>query len=539
MVGIARGLGVDEPAVRDDLEVISVYQVLAEGVGQAQAALSQTRRRFERLQVAAFADLREAGSFQLRRRIRTEIGRREMRLFKMLQKVGFYGRVTAGLRVGEPVADERAMDAVKHLPDEGVPYVDRGHIAAIHELVNAVVHPNQLSLFGAGSVQALKILREGRGTWSAGRKEEGSGEHAAVWARRLLVGTLLAKGGRHLQVAEALGVDRSVVYHDVRALREQQLLSHDTERTKLLLTKSLLRMEALQQAAFLELTNEEPGFQERQRIRVEITDREVATAKFIQALGIYDVLTKHFERQRPRLEDQIRWVKDPGFLEEMKTHLENLRAAKSGKGVSMKGPAKHPGKKRKRRVKKKKARAKTPEPKSMFKDKKQLSQARLLTGTRGVSRQQDVNTLYARRAYIALGGEKPLGIPPRYRFIWDPIRAEETSWGKKPTLLTELGRLPDVPKIQAMAEVVCKYEPSTTVAVTAIRAIRVGRTKLWKTQRIRDRIERQLSRVSPKGLTWCQSNRFVEDLIAAYPREHCARNDTEIPVRHPQPLKNR
>ena len=240
MVGIARGLGVDEPAVRDDLEVISVYQVLAEGVGQAQAALSQTRRRFERLQVAAFADLREAGSFQLRRRIRTEIGRREMRLFKMLQKVGFYGRVTAGLRVGEPVADERAMDAVKHLPDEGVPYVDRGHIAAIHELVNAVVHPNQLSLFGAGSVQALKILREGRGTWSAGRKEEGSGEHAAVWARRLLVGTLLAKGGRHLQVAEALGVDRSVVYHDVRALREQQLLSHDTERTKLLLTKSLL-----------------------------------------------------------------------------------------------------------------------------------------------------------------------------------------------------------------------------------------------------------------------------------------------------------
>ena len=169
-------------------------------------------------------------------------------------------------------------------------------------------------------------------------------------------------------------------------------------------------------------------------------------------------------------------------------------------------------------MKKKKARAKTPEPKSMFKDKKQLSQARLLTGTRGVSRQQDVNTLYARRAYIALGGEKPLGIPPRYRFIWDPIRAEETSWGKKPTLLTELGRLPDVPKIQAMAEVVCKYEPSTTVAVTAIRAIRVGRTKLWKTQRIRDRIERQLSRVSPKGLTWCQSNRFVEDLIAAYPR---------------------
>ena len=280
VVGIARGLGVDGPVVRDDLEVISVYQVLAEGVGQAQAALSQIRRRFERLQVAAFADLREAGSFQLRRRIRTEIGRREMRLCKMLQKVGFYGRVTAGLRVGEPVADERAMDAVKHLPDEGVPYVDRGHIAAIHQLVNAVVHPNQLSLFGAGSVQALKILREGRGTWSAGRKEEGSGEHAAVWARRLLVGTLLAKGGRHLQVAEALGVDRSVVYNDARALREQQLLSHDTERTKLLLMKSLLRMEALQQAAFLELTNEEPGFQQ-QRIRVEITVREVATAKFI------------------------------------------------------------------------------------------------------------------------------------------------------------------------------------------------------------------------------------------------------------------
>lgn len=119
------------------------------------------------------------------------------------------------------------------------------------------------------------------------------------------------------------------------------------------------------------------------------------------------MLTKHFERQRPRLEDQIRWVKDPGFLEEMKTHLENLRAAKSGKGVSLKGPAKHPGKKSKRRVKKKKARVKTPEPQSMFKDKKQLSQARLLTGTRGVSRQQDVNTLYARRAYIALGGEKP------------------------------------------------------------------------------------------------------------------------------------
>ena len=270
VVGIARGLGVDEPVVRDDLEVISVYQVLAEGVGQAQAALSQTRRRFERLQVAAFAALREAESFQLRRRIRTEIGRREMRLFKMLQKVGFYGRVTAGLRVGEPVADERAMDAVKHLPDEGVPYVDRGHIAAIHQLVNAVVHPNQLSLFGAGSVQALKILREGRGTWSAGRKEEGSGEHAAVWARRLLVGTLLAKGGRPLQVAEALGVDRSVVYHDVRALREQQLLSHDTERTKLLLTKSLLRMEVLQQAAFFELTNEEPGDQEQHRIRVEM-----------------------------------------------------------------------------------------------------------------------------------------------------------------------------------------------------------------------------------------------------------------------------
>ncbi len=196
VVGIARGLGVDGPVVRDDLEVISVYQVLAEGVGQAQAALSQIRRRFERLQVAAFADLREAGSFQLRRRIRTEIGRREMRLCKMLQKVGFYGRVTAGLRVGEPVADERAMDAVRHLPDEGGPYVDRGHIAAIHQLVNAVVHPNQLSLFGAGSVQALKILREGRGTWSAGRKEEGSGEHAAVWARRLLIGTLLAKGGR-------------------------------------------------------------------------------------------------------------------------------------------------------------------------------------------------------------------------------------------------------------------------------------------------------------------------------------------------------
>ena len=42
----------------------------------------------------------------------------------MLQKVGFYGRVTAGLRVGEPVADERAMAAVKHLPDEGVPYLD-------------------------------------------------------------------------------------------------------------------------------------------------------------------------------------------------------------------------------------------------------------------------------------------------------------------------------------------------------------------------------------------------------------------------------
>ena len=48
MVGIARGLGVDGPVVRDDLEVISVYQVLAEGVGQAQAALSQIRRRFER-----------------------------------------------------------------------------------------------------------------------------------------------------------------------------------------------------------------------------------------------------------------------------------------------------------------------------------------------------------------------------------------------------------------------------------------------------------------------------------------------------------
>ena len=77
--------------------------------------------------------------------------------------------------------------------------------------------------------------------------------------------------------------------------------------------KSLLRMETLQQAAFFELTNEEPGDQEQHRIRVEITVREVATAKFIQALGIYDVLTKHFEPQRPRLEDQIRWVEGSRF----------------------------------------------------------------------------------------------------------------------------------------------------------------------------------------------------------------------------------
>ena len=31
----------------------------------------------------------------------------------------------------------------------------RGHIAAIHQLVNAVVHPNQLSLFGAGQASGI------------------------------------------------------------------------------------------------------------------------------------------------------------------------------------------------------------------------------------------------------------------------------------------------------------------------------------------------------------------------------------------------
>ena len=128
---------------------------------------------------------------------------------------------------------------------------------------------------------------------------------------------------------------------------------------------------------------------------------------------------------------------------------------------------------------------------SFFEDKKQLAQARRVIETRGVSRQQERNTLYAYQAYTVLEGAKGAGLDPRYRFLWDERGAEQTSWAKKPTLLAELGRLGDAKKIRDVAKVLCEYQPSTTVAVTVIRAVRVGRRALWSPTRILDGSPRQ------------------------------------------------
>ncbi len=138
--------------------------------------------------------------------------------------------------------------------------------------------------------------------------------------------------------------------------------------------------------------------------------------------------------------------------------------------------------------------------------------------TRGVSRQQERNTLYAYQAYTVLEGAKGAGLYPRYRFLWDELGAEQTSWAKKPTLLAELGRLRDAKKIRDVAkELLCEYQPSTTVAVTVIRAVRVGRRALWSPTRILDRVERELEGASLKGQSRKQRLRFIASILVASP----------------------
>ncbi len=53
----ARSVEADSEVVQDDLSMVSAYRTLALGLGQADTALSRTRRRIERLQVDAFQNL--------------------------------------------------------------------------------------------------------------------------------------------------------------------------------------------------------------------------------------------------------------------------------------------------------------------------------------------------------------------------------------------------------------------------------------------------------------------------------------------------
>ena len=76
---------------------------------------------------------------------------------------------------------------------------------------------------------------------------------------------------------------------------------------------------------------------------------------------------------------------------------------------------------------------------SFFEDKKRLAQARRVIETRGVSRQQERNTLYAYQAYTVLEGAKGAGLDPRYRFLWDERGAEQDVVGKKADAAGRIG----------------------------------------------------------------------------------------------------
>ncbi len=292
---IARSVEADSEVVQDDLSVVSAYRTLALGLGQADAALSRTRRRIERLQVDAFQNLAEAGGLEPRRRIRNEITDREVKLCELLMKLGFLGPIGRSLREGESDAERGVRDPAGPPPGTGKPYQGQEYIAAISQLTEAVVYPDELPVYGAGSVRVLKILQQGGDKWTAGRKERGSDEHMAVWARRLLVAAQLAEGVGPAHIA-ASDVDRSVVYNDIRALNEHGLLMPGREPAKDVIAKILIRLEYLQRAAFEDLIDaEEAEALLRLRIRVEIEKRELATFEILKELGIFDSLGWHQE----------------------------------------------------------------------------------------------------------------------------------------------------------------------------------------------------------------------------------------------------
>ena len=136
-----------------------------------------------------------------------------------------------------------------------------------------MVYPDELPVYGAGSVRVLSGDK-----WTAGRKERGSDEHMAVWARRLLVAAQLAEGVGPAHIAASLDVDRSVVYNDIRALNEHGLLMPGREPANDVIAKILIRLEYLQRVAFEDLIDAEEAEALLQlRIRVEIEKRELAT----------------------------------------------------------------------------------------------------------------------------------------------------------------------------------------------------------------------------------------------------------------------
>ena len=147
----------------------------------------------------------------------------------------------------------------------------------------------------------------------------------------------------------------------------------------------------------------------------------------------------------------------------------------------------------------------------IFEDPELLSSAQGLTDTRGLSRRQSINAVYAWKAFTQLAG-RDRRMPEKYRYLWD--RNTTSSWARKPTLLTELGRLGGVEKIRKVAEVVCLFKPTTTVAVVVIQAIRVGRKKLVSERLIKARIKLILGKKTLRGLQWSELGPFTDLLFA-------------------------
>ncbi len=63
-----------------------------------------------------------------------------------------------------------------------------------------------------------------------------------------------------------------------------------------------------------------------------------------------------------------------------------------------------------------------------------------------------------------------LGDDPRFKWLIDKSRAHENAW--RPTILAELGRIPDQEIMRAAAEEICKHKLSTRQAIAYVRKVR-------------------------------------------------------------------